>query len=70
MNNKKIQDLKEEILKLKEKENALILAHFYLDIDIQEIADEYGIDYIQISSKTGENFDRLIERLKEIVCES
>jgi small GTP-binding protein len=38
--------------------------------DIQEIADEYGIEYVRISSKTGENFDRLIERLKEIVCES
>jgi hypothetical protein len=38
------------------------------DEDIQEIADEYGIDYIRISSKTGENFDELISRLKDIVC--
>jgi small GTP-binding protein len=37
--------------------------------DIQEIANEYNIDYILISSKTGENFDKLIERLKTIVCE-
>lgn len=36
--------------------------------DIQEIANEYGIDYIRISSKTGENFDSLINKLKEIVC--
>ena len=38
------------------------------DEDIQEVADEYGIDYIQISSKTGENFDQLISRLRDIVC--
>jgi small GTP-binding protein len=38
--------------------------------DIQEIADEYGIDFILISSKTGENFYQLIDRLKLICCES
>jgi small GTP-binding protein len=38
--------------------------------EIEEIANEYGIDYIRISSKTGENFDRLIDRLKRIVCET
>ncbi|MFW9843423.1 MAG: Rab family GTPase [Candidatus Thorarchaeota archaeon] len=37
--------------------------------DIKEVADEYGIDYVLISSKTGENFDFLIDRLKAIVCE-
>ena len=38
--------------------------------DIQEVANEYGIDYVLISSKTGENFDSLIEMLRSIVCES
>ena len=40
------------------------------DEDIQEIAEEYGLDFIIISSKTGENFDILIAKLKGIVCES
>jgi len=40
------------------------------DDDIREIAQEYGLDFIVISSKTGENFDNLITKLKEIVCES
>lgn len=38
--------------------------------DIQEVADEYGIDHILISSKTGENFDNLVDRLKEIIRET
>jgi small GTP-binding protein len=37
--------------------------------DIQEIAEEYGINYILISSKTGENFSQLIDHLKSICCE-
>jgi hypothetical protein len=37
--------------------------------DIQEITNEYNIDYILISSKTGENFDYLIEKLKSMVYE-
>jgi hypothetical protein len=37
--------------------------------DIQEIADEYGIDFILLSSKTGENFPQLIDRLKILCCE-
>jgi GTP-binding nuclear protein Ran len=38
--------------------------------DIQDISNEYGIKYVLISSKTGENFDQLIEHLKEMICES
>lgn len=34
--------IKEEILKLKEKHNALILSHFYEDGEIQDIADHVG----------------------------
>jgi len=37
--------------------------------DIQELADEYGIDFILVSSKTGENFDCLIDRLQVMVSE-
>ena len=37
--------------------------------DIHEIAEEYGIDYIRISSKTGENFSQLIECLKSMCCD-
>jgi small GTP-binding protein len=37
--------------------------------DIQEIADEYGLEFILISSKTGENFPQFIERLKAMVCD-
>ncbi len=35
-------DIKEKILKLKQKHNALILAHFYEDGEIQDIADHIG----------------------------
>jgi len=37
--------------------------------DIQEIADEYGMKFILISAKTGENFDSLIHHLKDMLCE-
>ena len=37
--------------------------------EIREIATEYGIDYILISEKTGQNFQLLIDRLREICCE-
>ncbi len=37
--------------------------------DIQEIANEYGIEYILTSSKTGKNFDYLVSRLKDMCCE-
>ncbi len=38
--------------------------------DIQEIAEEYGIKYILISSKTVENFEQLLEYLRDILSES
>ena len=38
-------------------------------VDIQEIADEYGLEYVLISSKTGENFSLLMQQLKGMICE-
>jgi quinolinate synthase len=35
-------DLKEQILKLKQEKNAVILAHYYVDGEIQDIADYVG----------------------------
>lgn len=40
-----MQDLKEKIKKLKVEKNALILAHYYQNDDIQEIADFVGDSY-------------------------
>jgi small GTP-binding protein len=37
--------------------------------DVQEVADEYGIEFLMISSKTGENFDLLVEKLKVMVSD-
>jgi hypothetical protein len=37
--------------------------------EVQELADEFGIDFILVSSKTGENFDTLIDRLGTIISE-
>ncbi len=37
--------------------------------DIQELADEYDMDFLMVSSKTGENFDKLTEKLKVMISE-
>ena len=42
MNTEKIKDLKERILELKKAKNAVILAHYYQENDIQDIADYVG----------------------------
>ncbi|WP_035141240.1 quinolinate synthase NadA [Flavobacterium daejeonense] len=42
MDTEKIKDLKERILKLKKAKNAVILAHYYQENDIQDIADYVG----------------------------
>jgi Rab family protein len=38
--------------------------------EIQETAEEYGIDVMLVSSKTGENFDPLMERVADMVSDS
>ena len=35
--------------------------------DVQELANGYEMDFILVSSKTGENFDKLIEKLTTMV---
>ena len=48
-----IKNLQEKILKLKKERKALILAHNYQTIDIQEIADFVG-DSLQLARQSTE----------------
>lgn len=50
---KKITDLKEKILALKKEKNAVILAHYYQEEAIQEIADFVG-DSLELSRKASQ----------------
>lgn len=50
-----MKDLKNEITKLKEKKNAVILAHYYVEPEVQEIADYVGDSfYLAKIAKTSE----------------
>jgi len=50
-------DIKEKILKLKKEKDAVILAHYYVPADVQEIADYVGDSYYlsEIATKVKEN---------------
>ena len=43
-------DIREEILRLKKEKNALILAHYYENLEVQQIADGFG-DSFELAKK-------------------
>ena len=51
MANDRIQSLQEEILRLKEEKNAILLVHNYQQLEIQEIADFLG-DSLELAQKS------------------
>ncbi|HHJ09325.1 MAG TPA: quinolinate synthase NadA [Bacteroidetes bacterium] len=54
-----VPDLREEIEKLKRKKNAVILAHYYEDAAVQDIADYVG-DSLDLSRKAAETDAQII----------
>ena len=55
----KLNDLQEQILYLKKEKNAVILAHFYQTVDIQQIADYVG-DSFELSKRAKNSEENLI----------
>ena len=46
------QELVEKIQALKKEKNAIVLAHYYSDADVQDVADFLG-DSLELSRKAG-----------------
>ena len=46
------EEIKNQIKKLKEEKNAVILAHYYVDGEVQEIADYVGDSYFLAKKAT------------------
>ncbi|MBD3229304.1 MAG: quinolinate synthase NadA [Candidatus Lokiarchaeota archaeon] len=71
-NPSKIKKLQEEIKTLKEEENALILAHNYVDINVQEIADAVGdsLFLAKIAREKAEEFDYIIQAAVTFMAET
>ena len=57
---KNIQDIQNEILKLKKEKNAVVLAHSYQAKEIVEIADETGDSYALSVAATKHDCDTFI----------
>jgi quinolinate synthase len=57
-----INDIQKQILKLKKEKNALILAHYYVPLEVQDIADIVG-DSFEMAKRAKEAKEQLI-----VVC--
>ena len=62
--------LAEKIKKLKEEKNAVILAHYYVDEDVQDIADYIGDSFYLAKVATKVEQDRIIFAGVEFMGES
>ena len=50
----------EEIKKLKKEKNAVILAHYYVPAEVQQIADYIGDSFYLSSGRSGRTADRIL----------
>ncbi len=60
-----VEQLKKEILELKEKQDAVILAHYYVDGEVQAIADYVGDSYFlsKLAIELKEQDDHFLRRI-------
>ena len=52
--------LKEDVLKLKKEKNAIILAHYYVDGAVQDVADFVGDSYALAKKAKNTDADTII----------